>query len=79
MATEPLRTVAIDVLAEYIGIGAQFVVDDAFDDVAKNAAFARDPKLSEMYFFVCMGKLLPPEVPYGRVKEAILKIMQSKA
>jgi hypothetical protein len=78
MAHEKLTAVAIEVVAEYIGIAAEFVVEDAIVEVEKNPAFAQDPKLYEMYFFVCLGKLLPPEAPYGKVKEAILKALQIK-
>jgi hypothetical protein len=73
MAHEALRAAAVAALTEYMGIAAEFVVDDAFDDVAKNAAFNKDPKLQAMYFFVCLGKLLPPEVPYANLKMAITK------
>jgi hypothetical protein len=73
MAHEALKAAAVAALAEYVGVAAEFFVEDAFDDVAKNAAFNRDPKLQEMYFFVCLGKLLPPEVPYATLKTAILK------
>jgi hypothetical protein len=79
MANEVLRAAAIAALAEYMGAAAEFVVDDAFDDVAKSAAFNRDPKLQEMYFFVCLGKLLPPEVPYATLKMAITKAAGIKA
>jgi hypothetical protein len=73
MLPDKFRTVAIAQVAEYMGIAAEFVVDDAIVEVAKNPAFAADPELQKMYFFVCLGKLLPPEVPYQKVKEAILK------
>jgi hypothetical protein len=73
MVNEALRAAAVAALAEYMGVAAEFVVDDAFEDVAKNAAFNKDRKLQEMYFFVCLGKLLPPEVPYATLKTAISK------
>jgi hypothetical protein len=79
MAIEQLRAAAVTAIAEYMGIAAEFVVDDAMEEVVKNAAFARDPKLQEMYFFVCLGKLLPPEVPYAKIKEAVLKATGMKA
>ena len=75
MAHEQLRAAATKAVAEYMGIAAEFVVDDALVEVDKNTAFASDPELQKMYFFVCLGKLLPPEVPYQRVKEAVLKSM----
>jgi hypothetical protein len=68
-----LREAAIKAVAEYMGVAAEFVVDDAFVDVEKNTAFAGNPDHQQMYFFVCLGKQLPPEVPYAKVKEAILK------
>ncbi len=75
MTVEKIRAAAIKVLVEYMGIGAEFVVEDAMDLVKKTITFERDPKFFEMYFFVSLGKLLPPEVPYDKVKEATLKAL----
>jgi hypothetical protein len=47
--------------------------------VKKNTAFAGKPEYEQMYFFVCLGKQLPPEVPYARVKAAIMKATGVKA
>ncbi len=74
-----LRQAAIEAVADYMGVAAEFVVDDAFAEVEKNTAFAGKAEYQQMYFFVCMGKLLPPEVPYAKVKEAILKATGIKA
>jgi hypothetical protein len=76
MTVEKIRAAAIKVLVEYMGIGAEFVVDDAMDLVTKTITFERDPKFFEMYFFVSLGKLLPPEVPFDKVKEATLKALK---
>jgi hypothetical protein len=76
MTVEKIRAAAIKVLVDYMGIGAEFVVDDAMDLVTKTITFERDPKFFEMYFFVSLGKLLPPEVPYDKVKEATLKALK---
>ncbi len=76
MTVEKIKAAAIKVLVEYMGIGAEFVVDDAMDLVTKTITFERDPKFFEMYFFVSLGKLLPPEVPYDKVKEATLKALK---
>jgi hypothetical protein len=73
------RQAAIDAVAEYMGVAAEFVVDDAFVEVEKNTAFKGKAEYQQMYFFVCLGKLLPPEVPYAKVKEAILKATGIKA
>lgn len=74
-----LRQAAIDAVAEYMGIAAEFVVDDALAEVDKNPAFAGKAEYQQMYFFVCLGKQLPPEVPYAKVKETIMKITGIKA
>lgn len=74
-----LRQAAIDAVAEYMGIAAEFVVDDALADVKTNTAFEGKPEYQQMFFFVCLGKLLPPEVPYAKVKEAIMKATGIKA
>jgi hypothetical protein len=73
-----LRQSAITAVAEYMGIAAEFVVDDALADVELNTAFADKPEYQQMYFFVCLGKHLPPEVPYAKVKEAIIKAANIK-
>jgi hypothetical protein len=77
MTVEKIRTAAIKVLVDYMGIGAEFVVDDAMELVTKTITFERDPKFFEMYFFVCLGKILPPEVPYDKVKDAVTKLLRS--
>jgi hypothetical protein len=74
-----LRQAAIEAVAEYMGIAAEFVVDDAFADVALNTAFSDKPEYQQMYFFVCLGKQLPKDVPYAKVKEAIQKATGIKA
>ncbi len=79
MQNDKLRTASIAVITEYMGIAAEFVVDDALAEVDKNQAFAKDENLRNMYFFVCLGKLLPPEAPYSMVKEAIVKATGIKA
>jgi hypothetical protein len=76
---EKLRQAAITAVAEYLGVAAEFVVDDAIAEVNKNTAFAGKSEYQDMYFFVCLGKQLPPEVPYARVKEAVVKATGIKA
>lgn len=77
MTVEKIRTAAIQVLVEYMGIGAEFAVDDAMDEISKTLNFERDPKFFEMYFFVALKKMLPPEVPFEKVKDEILKALKA--
>lgn len=76
MTVAKIRAAAIKVLIDYMGIGAEFVVDDAMDATNKTITFERDPIFFEMYFFVCLGKMLPPEVPYDKVKNAVTKLLR---
>jgi hypothetical protein len=77
MPHQKLQIAATTVVAEYMGIAAQFVVEDAMDDMLKNKAFSNKAELQQLVFFSCLGKQLPPEVPYEKVKQAILKLMGS--
>ena len=76
MTVEKIRASAIEVLIEYMGIGAEFVVDDAMDEVRKMITFERDPKFFEMFFFVSLSKMLPPELPFEKIKTATLKALK---
>jgi hypothetical protein len=79
MAHEKLRAAAVEAVAEYMGIAAEFVVDDALQEVMASAAFAGKQDMQQMFFFVCLGKRLPPEVPYATVKQRIIKSTEIKA
>jgi hypothetical protein len=70
-----LRDTAITAVAEYMGVAAEFVVDDALADVEANTAFAGKPEYQQMYFFVALGKQMPNSVPYAKVKEVITKAL----
>ena len=79
MQNEKLRAVSIAVITEYLGVAAEFVVDDAIDDVAKNPAIDGKPDFEMLYFFVCLGKHLPKEVPYSVIKTAITEKLGIRA
>lgn len=70
-----LREIAIKAVAEYMGIAAEFVVDDALQDVHNQANFSGKPDLQHMYFFVALGKQLPPTVPADKIKDAITRAL----
>ena len=79
MQNEKLRAAAITVVAEYVDVASEFIVDDAINDVANNPAVAGKPEFEILFFFVSLGKHLPPEVPYAIVKTAITKAIGIKA
>lgn len=73
MSFDKFRDASVSVLVEHVGIAAKFLVQRAMNEVEQLHPYAADPKLFEMYFFVHLSQLLPPEVPYVRVKAAIYK------
>jgi hypothetical protein len=70
---DKLREAAISVLTEYMGIAAEFVVDDAWDEVEKTEGASTSDSAAP-FFFAALGRQLPPEVPYLKVKESIAKV-----
>lgn len=71
-----LRTTAIAAVSEYMGIAAEFVVDDALAEVEQFAAASGNSDNHALHFFAALAKQLPPEVPYAHVKLAILKALR---
>ena len=72
-----LRTAAIAAVSEYMGIAAEFVVDDALAEVDQFAAVSKNSDNHALHFFAALAKQLPPEVPYASVKSAILKSLRN--
>jgi hypothetical protein len=70
---DKLRQAAISVLSDYMGVAAEFVVDDAWDEVEKTVGASASASAA-LFFFSALGKQLPPEVPYLKVKESIAKL-----
>lgn len=76
MSIEKIKVAALNVLIDYMGIGAEFLMEDVMDEVRKTPHFERDPKIFEMYFFLALKKVLPPEIPFEKVKNATLKALR---
>lgn len=72
MSTDKLRQVATAVLIDHIGVAAGFVVNKAIANVEKNHTAQSSQAYLETYFFFELNKLLPPEVPAGKVQASIL-------
>lgn len=71
-----LRTAAIAAVSEYMGIAAEFVVDDALAEVERFAAASKNSDNHALHFFASLAKQLPPEVPYASVKNTILNALR---
>jgi hypothetical protein len=63
---------AAQVLSEYMGIAGEFAAEDAMEPVIAAAGTPVSDDIQLMIFFVALGKLLPPNVSYEKVKSEIL-------
>lgn len=63
---------AASVLVEYMGIAGEFAAEDAMEPVLAAGAVQITDEVQLMIFFVALGKLLPPNVSYEKVKSEIL-------
>lgn len=75
MEHEKLRAVAIEAVAQYMGVAAEFVVDDAFDAFHKSTTPIIRGNMQQTLFLACLGNQLPREVPYDKVKQSIVLAM----
>lgn len=67
-----LRMAAIATLTEYMGIAAEFVVDDSIVEVRKNEYVKSIPGAQSLFFFETLRGMLPPGVPFEPVRSSIL-------
>lgn len=67
--------IATHVLVEYLGVSAQFVVDDAITMTTHgNKNGHHEPDQAELRsFLINLCSLLPPTLPHDRIRETIFK------
>ena len=78
MIDKKFREVAISVISDYMGVAAEFVVDDAIAATLADKSFSARPDLQHILFFSCLGKQLPPDAPYLAMKAKIAKALGLK-
>ena len=68
-------SIANQVLIEYLGVSAQFVVEDAIAMSKHSSNSGSDSEeLQLRSFLINLGGLLPPGIPSDRIRESILKM-----
>lgn len=72
MLDKKIRDAAIAVVSEYIGVAAEFVVDDAIDATVAEKALSDLPRMQLLLFFRNLENELPPEVPFLAVRKQII-------
>ena len=78
MIDKKFREVAIAVVSDYMGVAAEFVVDDAIAATLAEKSFAARPDLQYVLFFSHLGKGLPREAPFSAMKTNIAKALGLK-
>ena len=78
MIDKKFREVAIDIISDYMGVAAEFVVDDAIAATMADKSFSARPELHHILFFSCLAKQLPPDAPYSVIKANIAKTVGLK-
>ncbi len=76
---EKAAAVATEVLVEYLGVAAQFVVQDALDTSTDVHRSGNEYDELHMYtFLINLSNLLPPNLPAERIRETIRKKYNGK-
>lgn len=70
--------VATQVLVEYLGVSAQFLVEDAIAMCIRPGQLGADSEeLQLSAFLIHLSERLPPDLPAHKIRDAILKKCRS--
>ena len=72
---EKAASIANQVLVEYLGVSAQFVVEDAIamsQNLSSSGGDSEEMRLRS--FLINLSGLLPPGIPSDQIRESILKM-----
>jgi hypothetical protein len=67
------REMARTELAEYMGVAAEFVIEDVMAVVEANKSMHFNLSTRYMFFFSTLQEHLPPDVPFAQLKSTIAK------
>lgn len=78
--SEHVARTATQVLVEYLGVAAQFVVEDAIDATASGHALPQANDEAHLRsFLINLSQHLPPGLPIERIRQTILEQCNTKA
>jgi hypothetical protein len=75
MNRQTLATKLTAMYVEYLGVAAEFVIEDAFALIDARAEWREHPQLLRAQFLVALERSTPAEVPYGRLRESIADLV----
>jgi hypothetical protein len=59
------------IYTEYLGVAAEFVIEDAFALIDAHPEWREHPQLLRGQFLIALERVTPREVPYGQLRSAI--------
>jgi hypothetical protein len=72
MSRANLQAELIEIFQDSLGIAAEFVVEDALAELDSHIEWAAHPQLKEAQFLNILGRHLPLEVPFARLRPAVV-------
>jgi hypothetical protein len=76
MSRAALVNALIRILQDSVGVAAEFVVEDALIELDTHPEWNPHPTLQQSQFLIILGKHLPPEVPYARLRPLVVEAMK---
>jgi hypothetical protein len=77
MNRQALTSKLVAVYTEYLGVAAEFVIEDAFALIDARPEWREHPQLLRAQFLVALERVTPREVPYGQLRTAIAALVAS--
>ncbi|TAG06144.1 MAG: hypothetical protein EAZ43_01265 [Betaproteobacteria bacterium] len=76
MSRAKLEKELTEILRDHLGVAAEFVVEDALAELDSHTEWAAFPKLRDGQFLNILGRHLPPEVPYARLRQQVIESVE---
>ncbi len=75
MSRQTLSLKLTTIYKEYLGVAAEFVIEDAFALIDAHPEWRAHPQLLRGQFLIALERVTPPEVPYSQLRTAIAKLV----
>ena len=76
MSRSALYNALIGIFQDSIGVAAEFVIEDALLELDSHPEWNPHPTLQQSQFLIILGKHLPAEVPYARLRPLVVEAMK---
>ncbi|MGL4232592.1 MAG: hypothetical protein ACRDAM_18475 [Casimicrobium sp.] len=64
---------------EYLGVAAEFVIEDAFAVIDAHPEWRPHPQLLRGQFLIALERMTPPEVPFSSLRMTITKLVNESS